>query len=79
MRKSRTFFLVRIPIQNPSRTLAFAGHLLSQDTCFRRTLAFADYKRSEVGRELTISYNKVIMLILTIYKEYFIPIFNIMK
>jgi hypothetical protein len=42
MRKSRTFFLVRIPIQNPSRTLAFADH-----------------KRSEVGRELTIKAIKL--------------------
>ena len=32
MRKSRTFFLVRIAIQNPSGTLAFGGHLLSPTT-----------------------------------------------
>jgi hypothetical protein len=30
---------------------------LARDTCFRVTHAFADHKRSEVGRELTIILN----------------------
>jgi hypothetical protein len=32
------------------------GSSSARDTCFRVTHAFADHKRSEVGRELTINF-----------------------